>query len=118
MKHVKLILYILVGLVVVVIVVQNHSAMSTAVTFRINTLFFGEKTTSLVSLYAIVFITFILGVVLTGIYGIVERFRLKKRIKVLAKELQEKESELNSLRNLPITSDDVGTIKTESVEKE
>jgi uncharacterized membrane protein YciS (DUF1049 family) len=118
MKHVKLILYILVGLVVVAIVVQNHAAMSTAVKFRINTLFFGEKTTSLLSLYTIVFVTFILGVILTGLYGIVEQFRLKKRIRVLTKELREKENELNSLRNLPITSDDVGTMKTESVEKE
>jgi putative membrane protein len=118
MNPLKAIFFILLGLVAVVIIVQNHEAMSTAVRFRLNTVFFGEKTTSLISLYTIVFFTFLLGVVLTGLYGIVDRFRLRRKIRVLTRELQEKDRELNSLRNLPITSDDVGTIKTESAERE
>jgi putative membrane protein len=118
MNHLKVILFMFLGLLAVVIIVQNHNAMSTAVTFRVNTVFFGEKTTSPVSIYIIVFFTFLLGVVLTGLYGVVDRFRIKKKIRVLTRELQEKDRELNSLRNLPITSDDVGTIKTESAQKE
>jgi hypothetical protein len=42
-----------------------------------------------------------------GLYGIAERFRLKKKIKVLSRTLEEREKEVNSLRNLPITSDQV-----------
>jgi hypothetical protein len=118
MNHLKAVLFILLGLVAVVVIVQNHDAMSTAVRFRLNTVFFGEKATSLISLYTIVFFTFLLGVILTGLYGIVDRLRLMRKIRVLSKELQEKDRELNSLRNLPITSDDVGTIQTESAQKE
>jgi biopolymer transport protein ExbB/TolQ len=94
---------------------MNHLKV---ILFMVNTVFFGEKTTSPVSIYIIVFFTFLLGVVLTGLYGVVDRFRIKKKIRVLTRELQEKDRELNSLRNLPITSDDVGTIKTESAQKE
>jgi hypothetical protein len=41
-----------------------------------------------------------------------ERFRLKRKIKTLTKEANEKDKELNSLRNLPVTTDDVGGEKT------
>ena len=50
---------------------------------------------------------FLLGVLLIGLYGITERFRLKKKIKVLTRTLEEREKEVNNLRNLPITSDHV-----------
>ena len=33
---------------------------------------------------------------------------MKKQLKILSGELQDKDKELNSLRNLPITTDDVG----------
>jgi len=52
-------------------------------------------------------VTFLLGVLLIGLYGITERFRLKKKIKVLTRTLEEREKEVNNLRNLPITSDPV-----------
>jgi putative membrane protein len=118
MNHLKVILYMLLGVLAVVVIVQNHEAMSTAVRFRINPVFFAEKTSPPISLYTIVFFTFLLGVVLTGLYGIVDRFRVRKKIRALTKELEEKDRELNSLRNLAITSDDVGTEKTESAQKE
>jgi hypothetical protein len=44
-------------------------------------------------------------VFVTGVSTIVERFHLKRRMKALTKELEVKDRELNSLRNLPITSD-------------
>jgi hypothetical protein len=105
MRHLKIILLILLGVAVIVVIVQNHEAMSTTVKFRLNTMFFGEKTTSDVSIYEVVLISFLLGVFVTGIYGIVERLHLKRRMRTLTKELEVKDRELSSLRNLPITGD-------------
>ncbi|MBW2028324.1 MAG: DUF1049 domain-containing protein [Deltaproteobacteria bacterium] len=110
MKHIKFIVAILLMLIVVILIVQNHEAMSTTVMFRIK-FFSHEVRTSMVSLYYIVTIAFLFGVVVMGIYGMVERFRLKRQIKILMETNQEKEKELNSLRNLPITSDEVSTFK-------
>jgi hypothetical protein len=105
MRQLKIILLILLGVVVIVVIVQNHEAMSTTVNFRLNTMFFGEKATPDVSIYEVVLLSFLLGVFATGIYSLVERFHLKRRLRALTKELELKDRELNSLRNLPITSD-------------
>jgi hypothetical protein len=105
MRHVKIILLILLGVAVIVVIVQNHEAMSTTVKFRLNTMFFGEKATSDVSIYEVVLLSFLLGVFVTGVSTIAERFHLKRRMRTLTKELEVKDRELNSLRNLPITSD-------------
>jgi uncharacterized integral membrane protein len=105
MGHLKAILLILLVVVVIIAAVQNLEAMSTTVKFRLNTLFFGELTSPDVPLYVVVPLSFVLGVVLIGIYGMVGRFHLKRKLKSLSKELQDKDRELNSLRNLPITSD-------------
>ena len=107
MTHLKAIVFILIGLAVIVLVVQNNAALSTTVKFRMNPYFFQEKMTSDITLYEVVIVTYLLGVLSIGLYGITERFRLKKKIKVLTRTLEEREKEVNNLRNLPITSDHV-----------
>ncbi len=107
MTHLKAIVFILIGLAVIVLVVQNNAALSTTVKFRMNPLFFDERMTSDITLYEIVIVTYLIGVLSIGLYGIAERFRLKKKIKVLTRTLEEREKEVNNLRNLPITSDPV-----------
>lgn len=107
MTHLKAIVFILFGVAVVAVAVQNHAALSMAVKFRMNLPFLQEFTTADITLYEIIIVTYLLGVLSIGLYGIAERFRLKKRIKVLTRTLEEREKEVNGLRNLPITSDHV-----------
>ena len=107
MPHLKAIIFILIGLLIIILVVQNNAAFSTAVKFRINPYFSQEKVSSDITLYEIVIVSYLLGVLSIGLYGIAERFRLKKKIKVLTRTLEEREKEVNNLRNLPITSDQV-----------
>ena len=106
MKHLRFIIAIVLIVLVCAIIIQNHLAMSTSVVFRLN-LLFKEFTSVPIPLYAVVPLTFIFGVLITWFYGMIEHYRLKRDIKALAKGLREKDKELNSLRNLPITSDDV-----------
>ena len=91
------------GLFVLIVVVQNYESFSQSVTFRINLLFFKWHSPP-ITLYLVSCITFCIGVILTGFYSIFERFRLKRQIRSLKKELSRKEKELVSLRNLPVTS--------------
>jgi len=107
MTHLKAIVFILIGLAVIILVVQNNAALSTTVQFRMNPYFFEERMTSEITIYEVVIVTYLLGVLSIGLYGMSERFRLKKRIKVLTRTLEEREKEVNNLRNLPITSDPV-----------
>ncbi len=106
MKHFRFIIAILLIVFVLTIIIQNHMAMSTSVVFRLN-LLFTEFTSTPLSLYVVVPLTFFFGVLITWFYGMIEHYRLRRDIKVLEKNLREKDKELNSLRNLPITSDDV-----------
>jgi ATP adenylyltransferase len=84
--------------------------MSTPLKFKVDLLFYKAETPSM-SVYLVAIITFCLGVLVTGSYGIIERFRFKKEIKVLEKNVKEKEKELNSLRNLPVTTEVVSPDK-------
>ena len=57
MKHLKFIVAIILMLIVVILIVQNHEAMSTRVVFRVNLIFLNYRTTEL-SVYHIVTIAF------------------------------------------------------------
>jgi len=108
MKHLKFILAVIIILVVVILLVENHEAFSTKVVFRID-LFTLHYQSPEISMYYIVGISFLFGVLITGLYGVVERFQLKREIRTLNNRAKEKDEELNSLRNLPITLDNVGS---------
>jgi uncharacterized integral membrane protein len=110
MKYLKFLLAVIIILVVVILLVENHGAFSTGVEFRID-LFTLHYRSPEISIYYIIGISFLFGVLITGLYGTVERFQLKKQIKTLNNSSKEKDKELNSLRNLPITLDNVGSEK-------
>ncbi|MDP6178918.1 MAG: LapA family protein [Desulfatiglandales bacterium] len=110
MKHLKYIGGVLLMLVVVVLIVQNHEAMSTQVTFRVHSdlLSFNHESPQM-TVYHIITIAFLFGVIISGVYGIIERFRLKKEIKDLINTTREKDKELISFRNLAVTTEDISS---------
>ena len=109
MAQVKAIIIVLVGLVIVVAVVQNNQAMSTSLAFRFNPVLLSEWQATEVSVYQVTIIAFLAGALIVGFFGLLERFRLKGRIKTLSRELESKEKELKSFRNLAITADQPGS---------
>jgi uncharacterized integral membrane protein len=111
MKQLKAILVILFLLLIIIVAVQNHEALSTTVKFRVD-LVFHDYQTGEMSLYFVSVITFLVGVFFAGLIGITERFRLSRQIKNLTRDTKEKDKELNSLRNLPVTAEDVSPEQT------
>jgi len=106
MKYFKFIIAIVLIVLVLMIIIQNHQAMSTSVVFRLN-LLFTEFTSTAMSLYVVIPIAFFFGVIITWFYGMLDHYRLRKEIRGLERIVREKDKELSSLRNLPITSEDV-----------
>lgn len=106
MRYIKGIVVILFLLFVVIVAVQNYAPMSTPVRFHLNLLFWNYQSPDM-NLYLVTIIAFLIGVFFTGLFGIAERFRLKRQVKELRRELKEKDKELNSLRNLPVTTEEV-----------
>jgi ATP adenylyltransferase len=111
MKQVKAILVILFLLLIIIVAVQNHEALSTKVKFRVDVVFLNYQTGEM-SLYFVSVITFLIGVFFAGLIGITERFRLNRQTKNLMRDIEEKDKELNSLRNLPVTAEDVSPEQT------
>ena len=101
MKHIKAIISILLMLLIVILVVENLGELSKTLTLKVDFLFWDSKTPPM-AFYLVVIIVFLLGILVAGFYGILERFKLKKKIRIISKEKKEKDKELNSLRNLPI----------------
>ena len=108
MKHVKAIIVILFLLLVVILAVQNYQALSTPISFRANLLFLNAESSGL-PVFLIAIVTFLVGVICTWLYGISERLGFKRQVKTLIKDVRDKEKELNSLRNLPVTTEDMST---------
>ena len=116
MKHLRWIAVLLALLLVVIVVVQNYEALATKVSFRVDLMFWNGETTGIpLSLVAI--ITFLIGVIFSGAYGMTERFRLKKEIKSIRKDTRQIEKELSSLRNLPVTTEVLGPDQIEEVQE-
>ncbi len=108
MNMLKWMLMIFLCLFIIILAVENNPAFSTTVTFKIDLIFARWETIPL-SLYVVTTFAFCLGVIVTGIYSIIDRFALKRRVSQLKKELAAKEKELTSLRNLPITEEGMET---------
>jgi uncharacterized integral membrane protein len=108
MKHVKAIIVILFLLILVIVAVQNYQALTTSIIFKVNLRFFKAETPNL-PIFLIAIVSFLIGVFCLWIYGISERLDYRRQIKMLMKDVREKEQELNSLRNLPVTSEAMGS---------
>jgi len=106
MKHIKFLVYVFIIFVVVMLLVQNHEAFNTSVVFHVN-FWFGKYESSVITIYLISAIAFTLGLVISWLYNLLDRFQLKREIARLRTEIKNKNKELNSFRNLPITSESV-----------
>ena len=108
MKQVKALIIILFLLLIVVLSVQNYAALTTKISFKAHLLFLNYETAGL-SIFLIAVVTFLFGVLVTWLFGLSERMTFKRQIKALMKDVKNNEMELNSLRNLPVTTADMSS---------
>lgn len=106
MKHIKALFLILFVLLIIIVSVQNIPNLKIPVVFKVDLGFFKYQTPN-IPLASVAVVTFLIGILSMGFYGITERFRLKKQIKTLLSEARERENELNSIRNLSVTAEDI-----------
>lgn len=112
MNHLKWICGVIVLVMGFIVAVQNYNTLVTPVMFKVD-LYFASYQTVGMPLSLVAIITFLVGLISAWLYGITERFRLKKEIKELKKVDREKDNELNSLRNLPVTGEPMDKMVTE-----
>ena len=101
MKHIKAMVSILIMLLVIILIVENLEQLSKTLMLRIDFLFWSHETPPM-AFYLVMIMVFLLGVFITGFFGIFERFKLKKEIRVLSREKVAKDREMDSLKNVPV----------------
>jgi uncharacterized integral membrane protein len=101
MKVTKAILLIMIVVLVFVFTIQNRETLSSPSSFRLH-LYVKEFATGEVPFYSVLIICFFAGLLISGVLGWIYRFRLQTECKAIKGRLEEKEKELNSLRNLPV----------------
>ncbi|MDY6974222.1 MAG: LapA family protein [Thermodesulfobacteriota bacterium] len=106
MKNLRRMVVLLVALLAVIITVQNYETMSTPVKFSVDLVFLDYETSEF-PLAFVSIITFLVGVILIWLCFMLEHVRLKRQIKTLIRDAKERDKELNSLRNLPVTDEDI-----------
>lgn len=102
MRTVRNAFWLLVVIVVVLFFFQNSQTLTMPIEIKLN-LWLKEFSSPQAPLYGVVVGSFIVGLAIGGLWGVVGQLRLRGKIRVMDKLLQEKERELSSLRNLPLT---------------
>ena len=108
MKYLRNILYALLALITLVFIIQNFEDFSRTLQIRLD-LFFLSFETMPIAGWILFLLSFLAGVILASIGGLLEMTRLKGELKTLRKENAQLREELSSLRNLPITEEPVST---------
>ena len=103
MKYLKLTGIVLLVILLGMIAMQNYDILSAEFSFKLNIFSYLFETQPL-SIYLILIVTFLFGVILTVFFIVSEIFNLKKRLAGLSGQLSCCEEELKSLRNLPVIS--------------
>jgi len=101
MKYLKLTGIVLLIILLGMIAMQNYDVLSAEFSFKLNIFSYLFETQPL-SIYFIITVTFLFGVILTVLIIVSEILDLKKRLAYLSGQLSNYEEEVKSLRNLPV----------------
>jgi uncharacterized integral membrane protein len=107
MKSLKPIFWGLLLVLGIIFFVQNIEALTHKT--RLEFVLFGPLRLRSVpmSLYVFILIAFLLGLLVSAVYGFVEIYRLRQALRAMKRQNQGLQEELTSLRNLPITEAEV-----------
>ncbi|MGD9124010.1 MAG: LapA family protein [Desulfarculaceae bacterium] len=104
MSYLKALIISAVVALAIIFMVQNIEPLSNPLAIRLNLLFV-QFTSTPYPTYLLILLAFFVGLLAASLLGISERFRFRKLIRTQRKEVASLSRELDSLRNLPITSE-------------
>jgi uncharacterized integral membrane protein len=109
MKSVKAVLWALLTVLLLLFLFQNRDPLLSQTTLELN--LFGplQFRSTPIPLYALILGSLFLGAVIAALYCGLGNFRLHKTVRSLRRQNNGLQTELKSLRNLPITEADVPT---------
>ena len=88
----------------IIFMVQNMNELSEPLQIRLNLMFIHFESTPFAT-YLVILLSFFAGLFAASLLGLAERFKMRRMVKASRKEAETLSRELDSLRNLPITSE-------------
>ena len=119
MKSVKAVLWALLTVLLLLFLFQNRDALLSRTTLELT--LFGplQFRSTPIPLYALILASLLLGALVTALYCGLSNLRMHKSVRSLRRQNTSLQSELKSLRNLPITEAEVPASRpTETPESE
>ena len=123
MKVVKVVVYLLLGVLLIAFLFQNYDAFLSTTTLEFRLPGITPFRSMPIPLYGLILGSIFGGGLVAALYIGLGNFRLRRKIRLLRRENNGLQTELQSLRNLPITESDVPvsqtpeTVGSESVEE-
>lgn len=107
MKSVKAVLWALLTVVLLLFLFQNRDALLSQTTLELT--MFGplQFRSTPIPLYALILGSLFLGAVIAALYCGLGNLKMHKNVRSLRRQNKSLQTELNSLRNLPITEEEV-----------
>lgn len=105
MKILKNMAYTLIVVLAFVFFMENYPTLSTPISIQYKIRYLFQVESIPFPVWSIILLSFSLGVVLAGFFGLYERYMIKQNAKTKTREVARLEKEVNSLRNLPITEE-------------
>lgn len=104
MSYLKALIMAAVVALSIIFMIQNIGPLSQPLSIRLSLMYFKFESTSY-PVYLIIMLAFFVGLLSASLMGLVERFRMRRLLAAKNKELKTLNSELDSLRNLPLTDE-------------
>ncbi len=102
MGYIKAFIISAVVALAIIFMVQNMEPLSHPLGIRLDLVFLKFESTPYAT-YLIILLAFFVGLLTASLLGLSERFGLRRQLKQKGKEVETLQSELNALRNLPVT---------------
>ena len=107
MAYIKALIVSAIVAFAIVFMIQNIEALSHPLALRLDFYVVKMQTTPYAT-YIVLILSFFAGLLIASALGVAERMKLKKQLRASKKEEKRLNKELDSLRNLPITNQEMG----------
>ena len=107
MKIVKVVVYLLLGVLLIAFLFQNYDAFLSTTTLEFRLPGITPFRSMPIPLYGLILSSIFGGGLVAALYIGLGNFRLRRKIRLLRSENKGLQTELQSLRNLPITESDI-----------
>lgn len=115
MRHFKTFFIIIIFILFALFFSQNYETLTIGIQLSFNPYITSPYFTPIIPLYALLLLTFLLGVIFISIFSFKDKFSTQSKMRKLEKRILDQDKELKSLRELPTHNTNLYSDKSSSL---